>query len=138
MNTDYNVCEYDLFSAIKNANDSVFIYAIHQDFKDILYKIQSKAQLQQGQSHPFEEWNNLRNSFEIKNIEKYLREKQKIQDIKGSFLSIFNPKNTGPVQLTSVYESADNKYNNDEAAENPQNISSKNFNPKSQPSGSQD
>jgi hypothetical protein len=75
MNSDNGVCEYDLFSAIKNANDSVFIYAIHADFKDIMGKIQGKGLQMQGQPHPYEEWNGLRNSFEIRNIEKYLREK---------------------------------------------------------------
>lgn len=35
MNLDNSVCEYDMYSSIKGSNDELFIYAIHQDFKDM-------------------------------------------------------------------------------------------------------
>ncbi len=43
-------------------------------------------------------------------MDKYLKEKQKIGGIRGNFLSIFNSKNTGPVQLqqTDYENTADN------------------------------
>lgn len=40
MNNDGQLCEYDLFSSIKNCNDTLFIYALHQDFKDLMDKLQ--------------------------------------------------------------------------------------------------
>ena len=46
-------------------------------------------------SHPYEEWNSLRESFKIHNIEKYLKEKQKVSEFKANFLSVFAPKNVG-------------------------------------------
>jgi len=45
-----------------------------------------------GAPQPFEEWNNLKVNFKISNINKYLKEKNKIKEIKANFLSVFTPK----------------------------------------------
>ena len=74
----------------------------------------------QGAPHPYEEWNVLKSTSQINNISKYLREKQKLKDLKDNFLSIFSPKNTGPIQLQSVYESKDAAQNNDDAQQDMQ------------------
>jgi hypothetical protein len=101
MNQDNSVCEYDLFSSIKNSNDGVFISAVHSDFKDIMTKINQKQAMFNKQNHPYEEWNNLKQNFFISDIDKYLKEKEKIKDIKKNFLTIFSSKNAingaGPI-----------------------------------------
>jgi hypothetical protein len=39
-----------------------------------------------GGPQPFEEWNNLKQNFKISNINKYLKEKSKIRELKANFL----------------------------------------------------
>lgn len=45
-----------------------------------------------GGPQPFEEWNNLKQNYKISNINKYLKEKSKIRELKANFLSVFAPK----------------------------------------------
>ena len=55
-------------------------------------KLQAKQLMGSGAPQPFEEWNNLKVNFKISNINKYLKEKNKIKEIKANFLSVFTPK----------------------------------------------
>ncbi len=43
MNCDNYICEYDLFSFIKNSDNKLFIESINQDFKDIRKKMAVKS-----------------------------------------------------------------------------------------------
>lgn len=43
MNSDGSICEYDLFSMIKNNKNMLFIDTLNQDFKDIRAKMATKA-----------------------------------------------------------------------------------------------
>lgn len=47
MNSDGLICEYDLFSLIKSAENKLFIETIQQDFKDIKSKMSEKARDQE-------------------------------------------------------------------------------------------
>ena len=95
MNLDNYVCEYDMYSSIKSCNNDLFIYALHQDFKDMHNKFQVKQFSYANQPQPYEEWNYLKNNFKIRDIDKFLKEKAKINAIKENFLQVFNAKNTG-------------------------------------------
>ena len=46
MNGDGSICEYDLFSIIKNCDDQIFISSIEQDIKDIRAYMNSKRHYQ--------------------------------------------------------------------------------------------
>jgi len=95
MNLDSAVCEFDMYSSIKSCNDELFIYAMHQDFKDMHTKFQVKQFVFANNNQAYEEWNYLKNNFKIRDIEKYLKEKKKISAIKENFLQVFNTKTTG-------------------------------------------
>jgi len=51
--------------------------------------------LSSSSAQPYEEWNNLKTTFKINNIQKYLKETQKIMEVKKNFLQVFNTKNIG-------------------------------------------
>jgi hypothetical protein len=98
MNADNLVCEYDLYSSIKNSLDSLFLSALHLDFKDLQQKLQLKQVINSSlQNQPYEEWNSLKTNFKINNVQKYLKEKQKIAEVKKNFLQVFSTKNAAAV-----------------------------------------
>ena len=43
MNSDDCICEYDLFSMIKNNDSKIFIESINKDFKDIRNRMDVKS-----------------------------------------------------------------------------------------------
>ena len=102
MNADNAICEYDLFSMIKNSNDHIFIRALEQDIKDITKAFIMK---QQSMGTSFNENVSLKNFCKINNVEKFLTERKNIHDIHQNFLNVFSNSPIGNAALQhSEYE----------------------------------
>ena len=85
MNGDNEICEYDLFSVIKNCTDQIFISCVEQDIKDIKRYLKYKENFLHD-PNASNEYVNFKQSYEIKDIKKFLEEKKKINNINENFL----------------------------------------------------
>lgn len=72
MNSDNTICEYDLFSMVRNFNDSFFIDCLNQDIKDIRSRMEDKQPL----AYKIKEEMGIKEddkNFQINDITKFLQ-----------------------------------------------------------------